>query len=80
MIDLRQALHDYLTIRRQLGFELEQTEAVLEKYVNFMERAGASQISTELAVMFAKLPVNAHPRWWRQRLGIVRTSPATWRP
>jgi integrase/recombinase XerD len=73
MTDLRQALHDYLTIRRRLGFELEQTEAVLEKYVNFMERAGASQISTELAVMFAKLPINAHPRWWQQRLGIVRT-------
>ena len=30
MTDLRQALHDYLTVRRQLGFELEQTERVLE--------------------------------------------------
>ena len=73
MTDLRQALHDYLTVRRQLGFELEQTEAVLEKYVNFMVRAGVTQITTELAVMFAKLPVDADPRWWRQRLGIVRT-------
>ena len=73
MTDLRQALHDYLTIRRQLGFELQQTEAVLEKYVNFMERAGTSQITTELAVMFAKLPIDADRRWWRQRLGIVRT-------
>jgi integrase/recombinase XerD len=73
MTPLQQALADYLGIRRLLGFELEQTEAVLEKYLTFMERAGASQITTELAVMFAKLPIDADRRWWRQRLGIVRT-------
>jgi integrase/recombinase XerD len=72
MTDLRRALHDYLTIRRQLGFELKHPEHLLEQYVSFLERAGAAHITTELAVMFAKLPVDAHPHRWRQRLGMIR--------
>jgi integrase len=72
MTDLRQALHDYLTVRRQLGFELKHPGQLLEQYVSFMERAGATRITTELAVMFAKLPVDAHPHRWGQRLGMIR--------
>jgi integrase/recombinase XerD len=34
--------------------------------------AGAQRITVELAGMWARLPVDAHPSWWRQRLGIVR--------
>jgi integrase/recombinase XerD len=72
MTDLRQALHDYLTVRRQLGFELKHPGQLLEQYVSFMERAGATRITIELAVMFAKLPVDAHPHRWAQRLGMIR--------
>jgi integrase/recombinase XerD len=72
MIDLRAALHDYLRIRRQLGFELKHAGRLLEDYVRFMERAGARHITSELAVAWAKLPQDAHPHRWRQRLGIAR--------
>ncbi|MCA1699632.1 MAG: tyrosine-type recombinase/integrase [Actinobacteria bacterium] len=72
MTDLRSALHDYLTIRRQLGFELNTVGGLLEDYVDFMEHAGASQITSELAVAWAKLPQDARPHRWRQRLGMVR--------
>ena len=41
MIPLRQALEDYLRIRRRLGFELKATERQLEKFVCFLEQAGA---------------------------------------
>ena len=73
MTDLRQALADYLRIRRQLGYKLKADERLLENFVAFLERAGAVRITTELAVMWARLPVDARPHRWRQRLGIVRS-------
>lgn len=72
MTDLRSALHDYLAIRRQLGFELKAAGRLLEDYVDFIEHAGASRITSELAVAWAKLPKDARPHRWRQRLGMVR--------
>lgn len=72
MTPLRQALSDYLRIRRALGFKLVSDQRQLEKFVGFLEQAGAERITIELAVMWAKLPVDARPDRWRQRLGIVR--------
>lgn len=72
MTPLRQALQDYLRIRRQLGFKLKTDEPLLEQFVEFLERAGAERITVELAVMWARLPQNVHPHRWRQRLGIAR--------
>ena len=72
MTSLSQALEDYLQIRRQLGFKLKTDEPLLENFVAFLERAGAQRITVELAVMWARLPADAHPHRWRQRLGIVR--------
>ena len=71
MTDLRAAAHDYLTVRRQLGFELKQPGRTLEDFVAFMERAGVEHVTTELAVMWAT-SVQAHPYRWRRRLGVVR--------
>jgi integrase len=65
-------LGDYLRIRRQLGFELPEDGRLLEGFVRFMEQQGAARITTELALAWAKLPVQAHPYRWRQRLGVVR--------
>jgi len=72
MTPLRQVLHDYLRTRRQLGFKLVSDQRHLENFVGFLEQAGAERITVELAMMWARLPVNAHPHQWRQRLGIVR--------
>jgi integrase/recombinase XerD len=72
MTSLRHALADYLRIRRRLGFELKATERQLEKFVSFLEQAGAERITGELAVMWARLPVDAHPHRWGQRLSMVR--------
>jgi integrase len=71
MTDLRSALHDYLRVRRQLGFELKEPGRRLEDYVSFMERAGAKHVTSELALMWAT-SVSAHPHRWRRRLGVVR--------
>jgi integrase/recombinase XerD len=69
---LREALADYLQIRRRLGFTMPQDGRLLEGFVEFCERAGAERISTELALAWARIPVHAHPHTWRQRLSVVR--------
>jgi integrase/recombinase XerD len=72
MSTLHQALADYLRVRRRLGFKLVSDQRLLESFVSFLEHAGAERITTELALMWARMPVDAHPHRWRQRLGIVR--------
>jgi integrase/recombinase XerD len=72
MTTLRDALADYLRIRRRLGFEMPQDGRLLEGFVEFLERAGAERITSELALKWARLPVHAHPHRWRQRLCVAR--------
>jgi integrase len=72
MSALRAALEDYLRIRRRLGFTMPQDGRLLEGFVEFLERAGAQRITTELALAWARIPVHAHPHTWRQRLTVAR--------
>jgi integrase/recombinase XerD len=72
MTSLRDPLADYLQLRRRLGFEMPQDGRLLEGFVTFLEQAGAGRITTDLAVDWARLPEQAPPSYWRQRLGIVR--------
>jgi integrase len=69
---LREALADYLRVRRRLGFEMPQDGQLLERFVEFLEQAGAERITTELALRWARMPVHAHPHRWRQRLSVAR--------
>ena len=66
------ALDDYLLIRRRLGFTMPQDGRLLEGFVDFLEQAGAQRITTDLALAWARLPVDVHPFTWRQRLTVVR--------
>ena len=72
MTGLRDALTDYLQLRRRLGFEMPQDGRLLEGFVTFLERAGAERISTDLALAWARSPGRAHPSYWGQRLSVVR--------
>jgi integrase/recombinase XerD len=72
MTSLRQALSDYLRIRRRLGFQLTSDQRLLESFVEFTEQAGAERITSALAVRWAMRPQDAHPHRWGQRLTIVR--------
>lgn len=72
MTGLDDALRDYLTLRRRLGYELERDEPQLKQFVCFVEQAGAERITTDLALAWARLPANQHPIVWRKRLGMVR--------
>ena len=72
MSALRAALDDYLAIRRRLGFTMPQDGRTLEGFVAFLDRDGAPRITTELALTWARLPVDVHPFTWRQRLTLAR--------
>lgn len=72
MTALEESLADYLQIRRRLGFEMPQDGRLLEGFVEFLDQAGASRITTELALAWARLPGDAHPHRWRQRLSVAR--------
>ena len=63
MTGLREALDDYLTLRRSLGYKLESAGSVLRSFVAFAERVGAATITTELAVRWATQPLEASPIW-----------------
>ena len=72
MNGLRQSLDDYLTVRRSLGYKLEDAARVLRSFVAFADQAGAGSITSELAVRWATQPVNRSSIWLVHRLSIVR--------
>lgn len=78
MSELHQALEQYLAVRRSLGFKLRLPAGCLRNFVGFVEQAGSSHISTELALQWAKQPCQAQPATWAWRLGMVRRF-ALWR-
>ena len=69
---LEQALNDYLSGRRALGFKLAENGRLLPDFVAYLEAAGASTVTTELAVAWATQPTGCTPVWWARRLAMVR--------
>ena len=63
---------DYLRLRRALGFTLERHGLVLPQPVADLEAAGATTVTSKLAIAWARLPVSAQPRHWAARLSIAR--------
>jgi integrase len=72
MNTLRQAVQEYLSMRRNLGFKLQDAGKGLLDFVAFMQRRRASYITQALALAWAQLPVNVQPAHWAQRLCFVR--------
>lgn len=72
MSPLRQALEDYLAVRRGLGFELRAAGAALDNFVSFAEQEGADVITTDLALRWAQMPADVQPCQWGNRLGMLR--------
>lgn len=72
MSALTKAVHDYLALRRSLGFKLHDAGVALLDFASFMEQRHARCITTELALAWAEQPSNALPAHWAQRLSHVR--------
>lgn len=62
----------YLQMRRTMGYRLHQHGQLLQDFVKYLERAGATHITSAHAVAWATLPANGDPVWWYARLGIIR--------
>jgi integrase/recombinase XerD len=65
-------LDDYLRLRRALGFKLKEDGHLLKQLVAYVETAGATTLSSELAIRWARLPEGVHPNQWAKRLRIAR--------
>ena len=72
MSAMRDALRDYLAMRRALGFKLVSDGTALLSFVAFLEEAQADYISTAIALAWAKIPTSVQPAQWSKRLGFVR--------
>jgi integrase/recombinase XerD len=72
MKPLTKAIHDYLALRRNLGFKLRDAGMVLAKFAVFMEQQNAECITTQRVLEWAQQPINAQPALWAQRLSYVR--------
>jgi integrase len=72
MNTLRQAVQDYLSMRRDLGFKLQEAGKGLLDFATFMEQRRAPYITQALALAWAQQPRDVQPTWWAQRLGFVR--------
>jgi len=69
---LRQAVQEYVRMRRNLGFKLHEAGKGLLGFVSFMEQHRASYITQALALAWAQQPLHAQPAHWTQRLSFVR--------
>jgi integrase/recombinase XerD len=72
MNTLREAVTDYLAMRRNLGYKLELAGIGLASFVSFMEKEGADWITVRLALNWAQQPALMEPSGWAKRLGYVR--------
>lgn len=72
MSDLASHLEDYLRMRRALGFKLTFPGQVLPQFLAYLQAAGATTVTTDLAITWAGLPVGVAPILLSHRLGAVR--------
>jgi len=72
MSNLRNALDEYLSVRRALGYKLESTGIKLEKFVSHLEAQGEPIITTQLAVAWAQRDAHVQRVEWAANLTAVR--------
>jgi integrase len=77
-MNLRDALSEYLELRRGLGFKMHDAGLQLPRFVSFMEQRGVPHITSALALQWAQQSATVHPAEWARRLGFVRGF-ARWR-
>ena len=73
MSTLKNAMDEYLTLRRALGYKLYEDGLLLQQFVQFAESEKVDFITTRLALHWATQPVNVQPAHHAKRLRIVRS-------
>jgi integrase/recombinase XerD len=72
MKTLKEAIQDYLALRRSLGFKLKKHSRFLEEFALFLEQAGELRITVRLALQWATQPQQIQQSEWAARLSVVR--------
>jgi integrase len=72
MSALSKELDRYLTIRRDLGYDLATAERILRRFIAFTEQEGADLISTNLFLRWRETFGHANRETWANRLVVVR--------
>lgn len=74
MTALRQAVEDYLMMRRGLGFKLEGLSKLLRSFVTFCEDRDIDHVTVEVALAWSTTPIKVpgHPALHARRLDAVR--------
>jgi integrase/recombinase XerD len=54
------------------SFKLVDTERLLMQFITHLQQVGAAQVTTDVAVTWARQSVQAKPFYLRRRLGVVR--------
>jgi len=69
---IRDALMQYIAVRRALGTQLREPAVTLGHFVEFLEREGAEFITINLAIRWAQEPQHVQRATWARRLTMVR--------
>jgi integrase/recombinase XerD len=72
MTRLREALRNYLQLRRNLGFKLHDHEVGLSDFVSFYERERARHVTVAIGLRWATQHAHHQPAEWARRLRFVR--------
>jgi integrase len=72
MNTLREALQEYVTLRRSLGFKLREADRLLTRFVAFMEVRHAPHITTRLALEWVQQAKAVQPAERARRLCFIR--------
>jgi integrase/recombinase XerD len=72
MKTLRQAVGDYLALRRSLGFKLKEHERCLRELLSFLKKNGSTRLTIRMALQFATQHQHQQPAQWAARLRVVR--------
>jgi integrase/recombinase XerD len=78
MKTVREAVGNYLALRRSLGFKLKKHQRLLEEFASFLEQESTSQITSRLALLWATQPQHIQPAEWAARLSVVRGFARYW--
>ena len=76
MKPLRQAIDDYIALRRSLGFKLRRMSEGLREFGVFLEQKAAPYVTTALAMEWAMLPTPISPAIGRNDSVLSAYSPA----
>jgi integrase/recombinase XerD len=74
----RNAVENYIDLRRSLGFKLVGANVGLNQFASFLEQRGAGRITIPLAMEWAQQDKTARPAEWARRLTFVRGFARHW--